>query len=257
MPTSPLDKCISEHFFGAINSPQNTIKDKNHLLVACMPKSGSTFLTAILNNFPDFKQAILVPDAGRREQELDRIELIRHDNHHYAAQHHVRYSQPTKVLIEQFNIKPIILVRNIYDAMISLRDHLKNESVIKPMGYVLPDMVNWPNSELEEFIVDIFTPWYFNFFVSWHQYEDKYLITYEDLINDPLKKINDINNHFSLGLSSIELETAIDDANNMFTRKNIGITGRGQELNDYCKTQIDKIAKYYKGVDFSLLGITS
>lgn len=230
--------------------------NRHHLLVACMPKSGSTFLTSILNSLPDFQQGILVPDSGRREQELDRIELLRHDNYNYAAQHHVRYSGVTQTLIEQFDIKPIVIVRNIYDAMVSIRDHFRNESTIKPMGYAFPYMKEWPNEQLEEFIVDTFTPWYLNFYLSWLECEDYVMVTYDELTVSPYKVISRIEQTFSLGLSPEQIAEAVVSGSGKFTRFNVGRKGRGEELNDYCRTHINRMAGYYREIDFSPLGIT-
>lgn len=40
------------------------------VLVACMPKSGSTYLSGAIEALPGFIRAHLVPGYGRREQEL-------------------------------------------------------------------------------------------------------------------------------------------------------------------------------------------
>jgi hypothetical protein len=58
-----------------------------HFLVACMPKSGSTFLTEALASLPGFKRAVLVPQHGRREQELERRQLQKYWFAKYATQH--------------------------------------------------------------------------------------------------------------------------------------------------------------------------
>lgn len=231
-------------------------KQKIHLLVACMPKSGSTYLSAILSNLEGFQQGILVSSAGRREQELDVLELMHNDDTNYVAQHHVRYSQGTRELLKRFNVKPIVLVRNVYDAMVSIRDHFRNESTEKPMGYAFPYMKDWPDEKLEEFIVDIFMPWYLNFFLSWKECDNRCLLTYEELIADPHETLGKISRHFSLGIKEQDISQAIEMAGTGFTRKNVGKTGRGEQLNDYCKQRIERMTKYYDDVDFALIGIS-
>ena len=238
----------------ALHSMHNESR-KRHLLVACMPKSGSTYLTTMLSSLDGFRNVSLVPSYGRREQELDTLALMSSDEYDYSAQHHVRYSEETHNLMYRFGVKPVVLVRNIFDVVFSIRDHVRKESVVGPAGYVFPHMTNWPDEKLEEFIVDICIPWDFNFFLTWQECQNKCLITYEALLADPFVTIDKINKHFLLNLSEKEIGRAIDVANGKPTRKNIGNAGRGEQLNDYCKQRIQLMANYYSGVDFSLIGI--
>lgn len=241
--------------YGYARTSMHNESCRRHVLVACMPKSGSTYLTAIFSSLDGFRHVPLAPSYGRREQELDTLELMRFDKRDYVAQLHVRYSKETHNLMLRYGVKPVVLVRNIYDVVISIRDHLRNESVVGPAGYVLTYMKDWPDEKLEEFIVDIVIPWYFNFFMTWQECQSKCLITYEDLLKDPGATVNTINKHFLLNLSEEEIGRAIDVANAKPTRKNIGNAGRGAQLNDYCRQRIHLMAKYYSGVDFSPIGI--
>lgn len=242
--------CRRQTLIGKHNNLQKT-----HLLVACMPKSGSTYLSAILSSLEGFQPSILVHSGGRREQELDVLQLVHYDDINYVAQLHVRYSQETQELMERFDIKPIVLVRNIYDVAVSFRDHFRNESTVNPMGYAFPYMKDWPDEKLEEFIVDICMPWYFNFFMSWQESDKLCLLTYEELVANPKSSVGKLNKHFSLGLNDEDINRAIELAGSKFTRKNIGKTGRGEHLNDYCKLRIERLAGYYVDTDFSLLGL--
>jgi hypothetical protein len=230
-------------------------KNKTHLLVACMPKSGSTYLSTILSNLKGFTQTDLTRAGGRREQELDILELMHNDDKNYVAQHHVKLSRGTQSLIDQFDLKPIVLVRNLHDVIVSFRDHFRNESIENSLGYVFPYMKDWPNDKLESFIVDIFTPWYINFFLSWKESNNLCLITYEELTENPLETICKINQHYSLGLNLHDITNAIALADNRFVRKNVGKPGRGAQLNDYCKQHINIIASYYDQADLSMIGI--
>ncbi len=239
-----------------LHSMHNELR-KRHLLVACMPKSGSTYLTAILSGLDGFRQAVLVPSDGQREQELDTIALMSFDKHDYVAQHHVRNSKETHNLMRRFGVKPVVLVRNIFDVVLSLRDHMRNESVVGPAAYTFPNMQDWSDEQLEEFIVDMMIPWYFNFFLTWQDCQDKCLITYENLRTDPFATIYTINKHFQLDLTQQEIGAAIEATKGKPTRKNVGAAGRGEQLNDYCKQRIQRMANNYSGFDFSLIGIHS
>jgi len=143
------------------------------ILLACMPKSGSTYLAAILSKLPDSRTTSWVPHHGRREQELC-YRRLREDNEAFpshansVAQHHVRYSGTTRVYMKEFNLKPVVLVRNIYDIIPSLIDHHRLNSVVYPMAYAPADIAEWNFERSSRFVTDMVIPWYFNFFMSWN-----------------------------------------------------------------------------------------
>lgn len=229
----------------------------HHLLVACMPKSGSTFLATVLGNLPGMQTVSLVPGFDRREQELD-ISLL-HAMHHlnYVAQQHIRYSLPTEKMLRHFGIKPVVLVRNLFDVVISIKDHFRNESIEGSMAYVVPEMKDWEDSQLERFIVQMMIPWYFNFYMSWMSCESKHLVRYEDLVQSPESVIAEISDRMSLGVSQESILRAITISENSPTRKNRGVAGRGEKLGEDNKRLIHAMASFYKGVDFSPIGISA
>ncbi len=228
----------------------------HHLLVACMPKSGSTFLSTVLGNLPGMQVVSLVPGFDRREQELD-ISLL-HAMHslNYVAQQHIRYSLPTEKMLRHFGIKPIVLVRNLFDVVMSIRDHFRNESIEGSMAYVVPEMKDWEDPQLERFIVQMMIPWYFNFYMSWMSCESKHLVRYEDLVQSPESVVADICDRMSLSASQESIEQAIKISEHSPIRKNQGIAGRGEKLDEENKRLIRAMASFYKGVDFSPIGIS-
>src|SRR5271156_2694008 len=75
-----------------------------HILLACMPKSGSTFLSTVLASYPKFNQVNLIPSHGHLDQELSELRLSRFNHLSYAAQVHVRNSAWTQHLIDKYNL---------------------------------------------------------------------------------------------------------------------------------------------------------
>jgi Sulfotransferase domain len=183
--------------------------DAVRVLVACMPKSGSTFLSRTLANLPGFRTASLVPGYQRREQELCQITLNRvlrqtlgllrqfetglDDTIRrpvgFVAQHHVRYSLPLAKTIRDNRLTPVVLVRDIFDVVASLQDHFRNESPILPMAYATREMSDWPDERLCMFIADMVVPWYLNFFRCWQECDGKYLLSYQDLMGNPMREL--------------------------------------------------------------------
>jgi hypothetical protein len=244
------------------------------LLVACMPKSGSTLLSTVIASLPGMRREQLVNGYDRREQELcvqklaeakDRTELLRarwRDEHSsapfprgFVSQHHVRYSKPTAKLLAVYNFKTVVLVRNIFDAFVSLRDHIVKDSPIAPMAYCSEEMRKWPKDKLHEFIADMLMPWYINFYVCWQLCEDKYLVSYEQLLADIPGKLREIAAFGDLAITDEDISNALARAGDANTKMNKGISGRGAELADSVKDRIRRYAAYYPEVDFAPIGL--
>lgn len=231
----------------------------NRLLVACFPKSGSTYLSAILASLPNSVFTSWVSDYGRREQELCPLRL-KEDAEKYAmfnlvSQNHVRYSGATEKYIEEFNLKPVVLVRNLFDVVPSLIDHHKMESTVYSMAFVPPDIVEWDFQHAAKFVTHMVLPWYFNFFLSWQLYEKKIIVRYEDLVADPVTVVKKICKYWNLDFSELDIINAIERAKQLPTRKNVGEAGRGHSLGERDKAQIREMASFYQGIDFSVIGL--
>ncbi len=155
-----------------------------HILIACMPKSASTFLCAIIAQMPGIREVVLTHGHHRREQELCPLECALVHELNYVASHHTRYSQATRQILTQYGIFPVILVRNIYDCVVSLRDHLVSESLDIPQAYAPRNFRDLSVERQYDFIIDCVVPWYSSFVASWSEYHGPSLrVTYRQLIS--------------------------------------------------------------------------
>lgn len=240
--------------------PEELTPTSTRILIACMPKSGSTFLSEVIASLPDFMRVHLVDTYDRREQELclHTVEACskQFGEINWVAQHHVRNSEATQKIKEKYSLKTIVLVRNLYDIVPSLVDHHRNQSVVYPMAYVPGDICERSVEAHLQFIVDLVIPWYINFWASWNDCPDKLVVRYEDLIRDPLNAVRSILNYCSVEFSD-EIATAVlqarsEDAASI--RKNVGVIGRGEMLPKQCKETIKRFVSYYPAVDFSVIG---
>jgi len=230
-------------------------EDKIHILLACFPKSGSSYLRELIHNLPDMEQVNLLPGYDRREQELATDELILNHSKNYVAQHHTRYSQITEILMDNFRLQPVILVRNLFDVVESIHDHFFREGIIMPFNFVPDEILKWEKSEIVNFITDMIIPWYFNFYVSWYHRNNKLLVTYDDVTQntgDVLQKIIDFTH---ISCSKKDIDNSIECSSKLNTRLNKGVSGRGEKLSDDVKNKIISMSKYYKKIDFSPIGL--
>lgn len=230
--------------------------EKVHILLACFPKSGSSFLRELIKNLPNMTQVALVTGYDRREQELSTDELILHHSKNYVAQHHVRYSVITERLMKNFNLKPVVLVRNIFDVVESLHDHFYREGPVLPMGFLPNNWNDWNRDHLLNFICDMIMPWYFNFYFSWTLRDDKLLVSYEELVKNTHETISKITEYSNIKCNAIEIDNSIKmTTKQQNLRLNIGKTGRGDLLPQYIKDKIRDLSKYYGSENMSVIGL--
>jgi hypothetical protein len=227
------------------------------ILVACFPKSGSTYLSALIGNLPGFSPVLYTPAGGRREQELSEVEMERACSvTRHVAQLHVRASDYTLELIEKFDVTPIVLVRNIYDAAVSLADHLANESTVMPMAYFDRATAQRPFQDRLNAVFDLAAPWYFNFYVSWQRARPEAIVTYENLILGGPERQNEYFNAIGLDTNIDDVGSSIRQIQSLDTRFNVGKAGRGAEaITLRHRGRIEQLASYYPDIDFSHIGI--
>lgn len=249
----------SEQANMSFKSTEFSAQDHKHLLIACFPKSGSSFLALILASLPGFQRVSLIPDYGRREAELSLNHLVVADRNfpRFVAKHHLRFSHETKRLIESFSLQPIVLVRNIYDVVVSIRDQIKREAVVMAQAYVPPEAPRWESQRIEQFVVDMIIPWYFNFYASWADCSNRLELTYEELIIDPQATVRRIRDKLQIQATDAQVSAAVEaaESDRMSSRFNIGLSGRGKELGPGVVSKIQEITSYYAFIDLSSIGL--
>lgn len=227
---------VVREMFGANRRP--------HILLACMPKSASTYLAAAIAALPGFRAVSLVPAAGRREQELSRARLARANRYAYVAQHHVCRSRWTQVVIDEFRLTPVVLVRDLFDVTISLRDHLRRESTVCPMGWFEPAHAELPDDELELMIAHTSLPWYVKFYMSWRAAPGVLMLDYEDVTGDPAGTLALVAHHAGIAVDKAALDAAAAAAGQGETRFNVG--GRGRDLAPAAAEHIRALLGHYR-----------
>ena len=236
---------------------------KESVLIACMPKTGSTFISNVLVELMDGYRAHLCESTNQKDQDLYLPKILVNLNELVIAQHHLKANEANLDLIRAFGIKTVVLTRNIFDTIPSNLDHMLKEPDGGPCCFVSDDFVNWDTSKQVDFLIDTMVPWYMHFYVSWqaataNRSVPLLWITYEELKHDPIKLFVRVLNHLGFPKSEDQVQAAVDKvgADREASRINVGKSGRGESvLSEEQRDRIVRMAKYYDNVDFTPLGI--
>lgn len=234
---------------------QDLPKGARHYVVACFPKSGSTYLTTILAKLIGREQVHLVPEYGHREQELSPAYLAVFHEEPYVAQHHLKCSAATLEMFGRFSIYPVVQVRNLFDVAFSMIDHL-DKIPVTPVAYVPGGFAEADAETKFRFFAEMMAPWYISFFVSWVACDHpRTWVTYEDLIGDEVATVGRICAGSGWEVGQSEIERAVAAAQGSHTRRNKGVAGRGEALPEDVKDRLRALTRFYPSVDFSPIGL--
>jgi len=197
-----------------------------------MPKSGSTFLSDLISALPDFKRAKFSPTpSGGRQHELDEACLANAGRGNFVGQVHVLNSDWTAKMCRDYWLKPVVLVRSLPDAIVSLRDHVRREGGSGPLFRNDPHRAALDDATLEEMIVRFQAPWYVNFYASWRNEPGTLMVSYEELTADPQGILRKIVDFAGADVDDRAIARAVAEVQGRReSRFNVGVAGRGATL---------------------------
>jgi hypothetical protein len=203
-----------------------------HLLVACFPKSGSTYLTKALALATGLPLRHVSAAFGHNEQDILERRLQRLTRRS-VIQQHIKGTDNNVALLQSHGVRPVVLVRNIFDTLVSLDDHLRQEDHRAPTGYVHRQCWQMDFEDRLDYLIQVHLPWYFNFFVSWREAADRIQIlwmTYERLFDDVPHALAEVLTFHGLSVGHERLTQVADTLRDADTRFNKGVCGRGDDL---------------------------
>lgn len=234
-------------------------RDSRIVLIACMPKSGSTFLSTALAGAIGYRHSYLACAYRNVEQELFVPKILDTYGRGTVVQQHLRANVPNLEVIRRFRIRTTVLVRDIMDVLVSLRDHLSNERLDNiPSLYPPHAYREQPIEQQLDYVIDYFAPWLIQFYVSWARAQqesrtDLLFLDYGTCRADWTGALRRIADQHGLDVSAAELKQSVDrtTATNK-TRMNKGVSGRGRDLLSADQVErVVRLTKVYPEVDFS------
>ena len=232
-----------------------------HIFIACAPKSGSTFLKNVMVALTRFRPIFSVFAAMQNEHELDLPIWVKFGKTNTVTQQHCRASEANIQLMQAFGIRPVVLVRNIYDTTVSLRDFYRTGFTMTTY-YNRDDFDNSTEEQQTDLIIDNVLPWYFQFISSWQRAEadnrlEVFWLKYEEMIGDKAGTVERLLKFYGLNAQRADIEhvVAATEGDTRRNRFNKGVAGRGELLTAQQKERISKLARYYPSADFGCVGL--
>lgn len=233
-----------------------------HLLIASQPKSGSTYLKNLLCEITGFRDLYLFHASGQSEQDLFYPILLEFATVATVTQQHCRAAEANIQLMQAFGMRAVVLVRNLGDVIVSLRDFYSQGAVLGT--FIHPD--NWmtltPESQVD-LIIDHVVPWHLQFLASWQRADAEKRVpvlwlTYEELMANRHLAAQKILAFHGIDAPSEKIDAALEslDQEPRRNRLNKGVSGRGQQtLTPAQLERVRQLARHFRGTDFSLYGL--
>ena len=244
-------------------SISDMLAPKQRIIIACMPKSASSFLQNVIAEISGYSTIPICGEQGRNEQDINLSELANNAFKNIVNHLHVRGSNNNIKLMNFAKIRPTVLVRNIFDVTVSMRDHIAKNSLIWPMTYYDTSFYELDKSDQYDMVIDLSIPWFVSFYVSWYKAMERneipaYWLSYEDIMNDKGGAIEALCRYYKIETCSRNIEAAITtiEGDRRLSNFNVGKKGRGsRELSEGQKQRILKLFRYYPEIDFSRIGV--
>lgn len=233
-----------------------------HVFITCSPKSGSTFLKNVLVGVTKFRDVFSVYAALQNEHELDMPQIARFGNINTVTQQHARASEANIQLMQAFGIRPVVLVRNIFDTAISLLDFYKQGFTFSTF-FDRDEFRAFDEKQQIDLLIEYALPWYFQFVASWDRAEreervEVHWLTYEEMVKDKPGTVERILGFYGMSAprDAIERQIELTEGDADRNRFNKGVTGRGRAgLSDAQRERIISLARHFPSTDFSRLGL--
>lgn len=242
-----------ENYYEYLKNKSNG--DEKHVLLACLPKSGSTFIAKTIVNITGYDFVQFQPYRATNEHNILPGVFYSNLNKNTVTQLHIKPSILNKKLLQEHDIKVVYLTRNILDSLRSIHHHILNENDQWFMFTAVEDYQNWHTERQFDFLIDLVLPWYVNFISSW-QYEIEkgslniLEVSYEDFKTNNIKVISKILKFYGLDYDNNAIKKGIDESYN--NKLKLRFTKPETKIN-YCftpkqMTTIERIVGYYPNV---------
>jgi len=249
-PNKMLKSIVSAALGNGVVKPEHflftrTSNTRPMIIVAAAPRSGSTFLSNVLSQVTRLNYFRLCSGYGTNEHDLYLPALCLMNDTGCVSQMHMKGTYHNASLLNLFSIKPVILVRNIFDIIVSLHQDLRKKEALpgydiglNGYSFLWLDSTtrDMDDEQLLDMVIDLAIPW-----------------TYEHLMTNKEKTVQSI-----LHFLGYPVPSAIDPVplNKKYDTFHKGKIGQGNViLSEDRKIRVKKLFSYYPDVNFDKFGL--
>ncbi len=236
-----------------------------YVVISAMPKSGSTYLSRLLAEITGYQHSYFGFGYANAEQELYLPQVIDAYGVGTVTQQHFKANAANLEVLRAYSIRPVVLVRNIFDSIVSLRDHLVSEDTGNLPGLEVDEQLRgFEKSRQLDFVIDLFVPWYLSFYISWCRAEANNSVgflwlKYEDAAYDWSACAARVLRYSGLAAEPEVIARAMEMLSSRprsEIRLRHGTVGRGvTELSAEQIGRVRSLAAYYPSTAFGQIGI--
>lgn len=203
-----------------------------NVFVAGMLRSGSTHIAESLARIMGCRVArpFYSPTASPDEHHADpAVMMPLMINGSWVFHSHTKGTGNNRHYFQQLKLKPVVVVRNLFDSMISVYEQMEASPVMSVPGVPRPAWWSMSATQKWKWLLLFFVPWTLAFRDSWQ--EHALIVHYEQHFEDQVKSAQQI-------LKYVDPQfTVTDDAvdscfkhHKGLGRFNVGVSGRGMSI---------------------------
>lgn len=234
----------------------------NHIFVTCTQKSGSTFLKNVLRGVTGYQEMFSVFASLQNEQELNLPHFIEYGRNNTVTQQHARASEPNIQVMQAFGVRPVVLVRNIFDSAVSLLDFYTKGYAFSSY-FEKEEFTSFDEAKRIDLLIKYALPWYFQFVASWQRAEregrlEMHWVTFEEMLADKVGTVRRILDFYGVEATDQKILDNIsqNEEKKRSNRINKGVSGRGKTvLTEEQRERIADLAVGFPSADFSIIGL--
>lgn len=231
------------------------------LLIASMPKSGSTFLATALQNATGFRRVFL-GESFMSVQDLSEAAIIDNLPTACVVHQHLEANQPNLCLLRRYRLPIVFQYRRLDDILVSIQDKLETDPWITPSFAAGPDFTALSAEEQMDGLLRLAGARFVQLYAGWQTacaqgWVEGLTLSYETMLEDKPAAVRTVLDHFNVTVRPDAIEQAVAETETAgTTRRNAGVVGRGRSrLSERHYRMLTDMAAPFPWVDFRPLGL--
>lgn len=236
VPQNQKNDFIRSVTMGTLDFP---VKNDNvNILLCAQPKSASLYMVQLLSLSLKLTNHQIGFNKAGGSIYYPRLLTSKFTGNNTISHCHTEPNRNVLQMISTLDLRPLVLTRNLLDALVSRRDMLIRD---KRASNILSELaiqrfITGSEEYQMDVIIDLFASNYINFFSGWDQYrQDRNIkpiyITYEQLVNDEMSLVQRVACEFNIRISNNRIRAVsakIAKAGGI--NYSTGLIGRGRQF---------------------------